>query len=101
MVTMSTVRRGALAKFRSGTAQIRLETGCYENIPEENRLIKCAAVDEIRSHAFNDFDTFIPGFVQLTDTEKLHTILSGDIIVRPAARYCQNILDTRRKLLHR
>ena len=36
-VTLSTARRGALAKFRSGTAPIRLETGRYENLPEASR----------------------------------------------------------------
>lgn len=113
---MSTTRRGAMAKFRSGTAPIRLETGRYENIPEPDRLcpvcdcntvehelhtlIHCPAYDEYRTVAFLEFDVLLPGFIDLDDEQKLYAILSNHDLVRPAAKFCQNILEQRRTLLY-
>ncbi len=106
---MSTARRGALAKFRSGTAPIRLETGRFENIPENERLcilcdaqvteneqhtlICCHAFENIRTDAFNEFESLLPGVMYMSNELKLHAILSKDILVRPAAKFCQDVLE--------
>ncbi len=84
-----------MAKFRSGTAPIRLETERFENIPEGNRLcvlcesqqveteihtlIECPAFRVIRATAFMDFTTIIPGFENFNTVQKLSTILSNGL----------------------
>ena len=37
--------RSALAKFRMGVAPIRLETGCYEGLPVEERICPLCGVE--------------------------------------------------------
>ena len=63
----SAKHRGAIAKFRTGTAPIRLETGRYESLPvsqrkcfncdcvenEEHVLVNCPLYDDIRFELFN------------------------------------------------
>ena len=116
MEIMSVAMRDSMAKFRSGTAPIHLETGRYMNIREADRLClicnqgtienelhtltECAAFTDIRNHAISSFNDITPGFLTQTNQEQLLSILSDERLARPAAKYCQDILDCRRRHLY-
>ena len=111
---LSAKHRGALAKFRSGTAPIRLETGRYEKLQVCDRtcfnctsivedelhvLIHCPLYDDLRFNLFNEATSVCLNFQTLNDEEKLHFILSYPDIVNFSAKTCWNILERRRSLL--
>jgi hypothetical protein len=109
-------KRRAIAKFRSGTAPLRLEIGRYYNEPEEERLCKFCDMGEVeneehcitRCSCFNDFREELymsatvlnVGFMNKSDGEKLGYILSHKDMIFITAKTCLNILK-RRALLNR
>ena len=57
--TLPLRHRSALAKFRCGTAPLRLETGRYENIPENLRICPLCKLDiENESHVLFHCDAY-------------------------------------------
>jgi hypothetical protein len=50
--------------------------------------------------AFSDFSALITGFTDLNNSHKLSTILSHELLARPAAKYCQDVLERRRILIY-
>ncbi len=108
--------RQALAKFHSGTAPLRLETGRYigehehericrlcslnEIESEEHVLIRCTLYHEVRSELYDAIATIINDFDILSDNEKLSLILSSKEIVNITAKTCRRILDIRSQTLY-
>ncbi len=77
--------RAAFAKFRCGTAPIRIETGRYERLPEADRLcpfctneienevhviVNCSLYDDIRVPLFNKSSVIDPMFTTMSDADK-------------------------------
>ena len=115
---MSRANRSAMAKFRSGVAPIRLETGRYENptVPEHLRfcpfcdgtvetechvIVNCAMYCDLREDLFykcNNVDTF---FNNMSDTEKMCFILSNEKIAYSSAKTLKLMLQRWRTVLYR
>lgn len=111
--------RSALAKFRSGTAPIRIETGRYENIPLDNRscfhclnmnisviesevhvLTECALYEDLRRDLYVKAQAVIPNFLASTSEEKLFILLQNENLIRLSAKTCCDILKRRRNILY-
>ena len=110
--------RSVFAKFRMGVAPLRIETGRYERLEEEQRvcfncddkieseehvLLDCPLYQQIRESWFVKLRQHIPEFYWKTKQEKLICIFSCDIIpvIRLSAKICSEILKERRKLLYK
>ena len=108
-------QRSALAKFRCGVAPLRLETGRFEGIPENERLcplcgldvetelhtiLKCPKFDVLRSDLFLAACDIDVNFVNYCDVEKLVFVLNNPRIAKCAARTCCDILALRRQSLY-
>ena len=79
--------RSALAKFRCGVAPIRLETGRFENLPEEERkcfacdsvenechvICECPVYDDLRNFLFSKASDVIQNFNSLDSFNKMCT----------------------------
>ena len=117
-IIMQRNHRSAFAKFRMGVAPLRIETGRYERLEEEQRvcfncgdtieseehvLLECPLYQQIREPWFVKLRQHIPDFYVKTKQEKLICIFSCDIIpvIRLNAKICSDILKERRKLLYK
>ena len=106
--------RRALAQFRMGTAPLKLETDRYAKnsyIPVSNRLctfcdlnevedvchalIRCHLYINIRSELFSKVTDFNIDFINKSDTDKLHYLLSNQLWYKDVARSCYFILLNR------
>ncbi len=105
-----------MAKIRCGVAPIRLETGRYEGLPENERLYpvclsqevesevhvisKCSLYDDLRSDLFNHANHFKNDFNLkydiLSDIEKFVFIMTNKDISKITAKTCHAILHKRR-----
>ena len=74
--------RKSLAKFRSGTLQIRVETGRYENVPLQDRICKFCSSGSIEDeqHVLIDCELYndlrYKLFQQMKDLDKEFTVIS-------------------------
>ena len=109
--------RSALAKFRCGTAPLRIETGRYEGLAEEERtcfacdyscveselhvLTACPLYRDIREDLYGACQLVLPDFVDFTDQQKLCVILSNSELFRFSAKACKNILNRRANFYYR
>jgi hypothetical protein len=112
---ISVRRRGAIARFRTGTAPIRIETGRYEALQvSERKCFMCDHVEDevhvltqwplyedLRFELYNNAMYLCPDFYGFTDCEKLCLILSNADIVQFSAKTCWLILERRRRFLSR
>ena len=88
---LSRKHRGALAKFRSGTAPIKVETGRYQNLDlservcfhctsciedEEHVLMVCPVYDDLRLSLISEALLVNPAFEGYSDMQKLCFLLS-------------------------
>lgn len=109
---MPRAHRSALAKFRSGTAPIRLETGRYVGLPVENRtcfncvgnveteehvLLDCPLYDDLRREYVAALDI---NFDSFSRNDQLCFILSDEQTVRLSAKFCFYALRRRRTILY-
>jgi hypothetical protein len=105
-----------MAKFRCGTAPIRIETGRYEGLLECHRycpycshtvedeyhvLFQCPLYSDLREefvYLLNENTHCTFDFNNSSKNEKLSLILSSDndFIVRQSAKYCSQVLERRR-----
>ena len=107
--------RSALAKFRCGVAPLKIETGRYEglapelrfcfNCPnmvesEEHVLTQCPLYDDFRFYLFKEAESYYGNFSQLSNTDKMCTVLADKLLVKSTAKTCHNILRRRRRLLY-
>ena len=108
--------RTAFAKFRCGVAPLRLETGRYENIAENQRicplcrsaieneihvLFHCNAYQSIRDVLTSKACGINANFVNLCDQDKLIFVLADENMIKVSAKTCFMILRTRNNLLYK
>ena len=113
---LSRKHRGALAKFRSGTAPIKVETGRYQNLDlservcfhctsciedEEHVLMVCPVYDDLRLSLISEALLVNPAFEGYSNMQKLCFLLSDSRMVRSSAKVCSLILERRRNFLSR
>ena len=114
---MSKSHRSAYAKFRSGVAPIRIETGRYERLDYSDRTCyNCAGEVESEMHVFLYCPVYqtlredmlatltseFPDIDSFTDDQKLSSILSCQHFrVRTCGKICHGILNLRRDTLYR
>ena len=94
---MSRKHSGSLAKFRSGTAPIKIETGRYQNLDlservcfhcascievEEHVLMVCPIYEDLRMSLVSEAMLVIPAFGGYSDMQKLCFLLSDSRMVR-------------------
>jgi len=107
-------QRASIAKFRCGTAPIRIETGRYEKLDECERLcpfcinviedeyhvlFECFLYADLREEFYNRLLVEIElDFNALSIKEKLCSILASDsdFIIRHTAKFCTLLLERRR-----
>ena len=100
------------------SSAIRLETGRYENLQEQDRvcllcadreieseahvLLHCPLYNDLRQVLFQYLTSLNENFMCLTEHEKLSVILGGEDynVVKYCAKTCCDILDRRRNYLY-
>lgn len=107
--------RSAFAKFRSGVAPIRIETGRYENINVNERLcplchtsiedemhviLYCNIYDDIRITLIERACAISDEFSNFDDISKLCFLFSHPDLIRLCAKTCFKILQRRNCILH-
>jgi hypothetical protein len=107
--------RSAFAKFRCGTAPLRIETGRYERLPVNERLcpfcndkvesefhtvMECFMYEDIRVDLFEKVSVKNPHFHTMTTMEKFIFIFSNTSCVRYIAKTCFDILKRRVTFLY-
>ena len=114
---LSRKHRGALAKFRSGTAPIKVETGWYQTLnlservcfhcapcveDEEHVLILCPLYEDLRCNLLYEDMVINPDFESYNSIlQKMCFLLSDSRIVTSSARVCTLVLERRGNLLSR
>ena len=113
LTIMPKVHRRAFALFRCGVAPIRLETGRYDGVPEEQRvcfhcphavenevhvLLHCPVYAQFRAELFKEIENVCPSFKDLTDMGKVKTIFSDKDCINVSAKTCFQILKKRKEL---
>ena len=112
---LSRRHRRALAQFRAGVAPIRIETGRYEGLPEEQRLcphcsdvvesefhviLKCTLYNEIRESLFRTVSDRNHNFVTMDDESKFGFLLSNGDVCGHVARALYDILEKRLRYVY-
>ncbi len=108
--------RSALAKVRCGVAPIRIETGRFERLAEEERLCKicsngeieselhvitkCSAYDSLREDLYMSASNMNSDFNDLEDVDKMCFLLSSKDMVKMTAKTCCDILALRAQKTH-
>ena len=113
---MSSTHRSAMAKFRTGVAPLRIETGRYEGLPEAERtciFCKDHVEDEIHAlfdyHLYNEIRLELFQYAQyvnhhfnsLTKLDKFVFLFCSPKMVRSCAKACFLILQRRAAFLTR
>ena len=105
--------RQILAKFRSGSLPIRIESGRYEKIPLDERqcnfctgghiedemhvLLNCKLYDDLRYEMFQHMSMLDKHFMDLPPLVKLCKIMTTETVQYLLAKYL-NVMYKRRKL---
>ena len=100
-------QRSSLAKFRCGVAPLQLETGCYEGLPEEERvcpvcnantveseyhaIMCCQLYDDIRDELFICATSCNDNFYHMSNDDKFVFIMSDNNVIAKTVRACQSI----------
>ena len=109
--------KSAMAKFRTGVAPLRIETGRYEGLPETERtctfckdtvedefhvLFDCPLYNKIRLEAFQYAKIVNCHFNSLTKLEKfVFLLLSPQMVFFSCAKVCILIIQRRAAFLTR
>ena len=108
--------RSAFAKFRTGVAPLRIETGRYEGIPEIDRscifyedsvedeihvLLECPLYNEVMSELIQYAQTANVNFNSLTKLCKFVFLFNSPNMIRSCAKACFLILQRRTLFLSR
>lgn len=116
---LNRTHRGAITKFRSGTAPISIEIGRYNNVPYDQRhciycknigivnvvedenhvLLECPLYSEVRNELLRKAESIFETFDSLNDIEKLKLLLHEETIVNLTAKTCYLILDKGRQFV--
>ena len=115
-VIMPFAWRSAFAKFRTGVAPLRLETGRYENLAvnqrtcfnckesvesEQHVLLNCPLYEDLREFVYNEAFSINSSFYSLSDEGKLKFLFTSNYLIKTVAKTCKDILDRRRRFLYR
>lgn len=111
--------RSAYAKFRSGTAPLKIETGRYEGLLVENRicynsicnenlliedekhvLMNCPVYEDLRCYLFYQASLFNVNFMQLSDDDKFIFLFTDENMYFYIAKICNDILLKRKCILY-
>ena len=114
---LSKKHRGALvAKFRSGTAPIKVETGRYQNLDLSDRvcfhytscfedevhvLMVCPVYDDLKLSLRSEALLVSPAFEGYSDMRNMCFLLSDSRMVRSSAKVCTLIFERLRNFLSR
>ena len=112
--------RSAFSKFRCGVAPLKIETGRYEGIPNENRLcfndicknnskvedekhviLHCPVYSHLREDIFTRALSFCDNFNSLTDDDKFVFLFTNENLFYYSAKICHEILITRKNILYK
>ena len=116
-VIMPKSHRSAYAKFRCGTAPIKLEVGRYEGLDVKDRicplchngvedemhvLLECNVYNDIRCELLKDLSVIHSDILTYSKEEILKCVLNcnTDFIVKKCAKACNAILSLRQQLLY-
>ena len=95
--------RSSIAKFRTGVAPLRLETGRYEGLAvnqrtcfncnenvesEQHVLLKCPLYEDLQQTMFNQAFNINTGFYSLSDEEKLIFLFTSKDMIKTVAKTC-------------
>ena len=115
-VLMPFAWRSSIAKFRTGVAPLRLETGRYEGLAVNQRtcfncnenveseqyvLLKCPLYEDLQQTIFNQTFNINTGFYSLSDEEKLIFLFTSKDMIKTVAKTCKDVLDRRRRFLYK
>ncbi len=105
-----------MAKMRCGVAPIRLETGRYEGLTEQERICPVCDMDEIESEIhvmifcplYNDIRATLYESALLIDNDfntysnmdKFLFLMDNEGIIRNSAKACHSILHRRRRYVY-
>lgn len=99
--------RSALAQFRCGTAPLKIETGRYEGLPEQQRTCFACSHPCVESEfhvliveLFANCERNLGEFALFNDEQKLCAILGRGELCRFSAKACKCILTRRFSLLY-
>ena len=102
-VIMPFAWRSAFAKFRTGVAPLRLETGRYENLAvnqrtcfnckesvesEQHVLLKCPLYEDLREFVYNEAFSINSSFYSLSDEGKLKFLFTSNYLIKTVAKTC-------------
>ena len=102
--------QSSMAIFRRGVAPLRIETGRYENIREDQRIcpicksgienethatLKCYLYEEMRTALVDTSLTICTDFDSFSDDEKMNFIFTNPKMIRICAKTCYRILQKR------
>lgn len=111
---MPRAHRSAFAKFRTGVAPLRIETGRYEGLSEAERkcyfckehtedelhvLFDCPLYNDIRSEMFQYARMVNEDFEVLTKSDRFKFLFSSPNMIRSCAKACFLILHRRAAFL--
>ena len=115
MCNLSKSVRSFIAKIRSSTLPLRIETGRFEKLKEEERLCKfcntvveneyhfifeCHIYNHIRISFISNILTFHPDFMNLESKEKWKIIMCDNRIVPKLGKYICDAFYYRNKLVY-
>ena len=114
LMIMPSSHRSSFSKFRCGVAPIRIETGRYENLREEDRLcpfcknvvedeshviLDCPLYDDLRVTLVQNARTICDDYLNLSKNGKLTVLFTHPNLIRSCAKTCFNILKRRQHFL--
>ena len=105
--TLPKIHRSSIAKFWCGVAPIRIETGRFERLKEEDRVCAPCNVTETEKHVLIDCPFYFDlrfellqsckrpcdTFETFNDEDKLNFILANPNVVTISAKTCYSILE--------
>ena len=108
--------RSKLAKLRSGTLPLRVETGRFERLEPKDRLCKFCDTNSIETEYHFVFDCplylqlrilllshilFYPDFCDFEEREKWNVILNDKRIISKTSHYIINAINVRNSVLYK
>ena len=115
-IRLPIAHRSAFAKFRCGVAPLKIETGRYEGLAENDRLcpfcrndledeshviLKCAMYQDIRKDLMLKAVSLEANFHYFDELNKMKFLFSNKDLIRICAKTCFKILQERRNILYK
>ena len=115
-IRLPIAHRSAYAKFRCGVAPLKIETGRYEGLAENDRIcpfclndledeshviLNCAMYQDIRKNLMLKAVSIDANFHHFNDFNKMKTLFSNKDLISCCAKTCFKILQERRNILYK